>query len=61
MQLLQDILGHADVGPGMEDGLHDLGIASDLLLVACCEFLDLKIGQQLLDFAVGKIAALDAG
>ena len=45
----------------MEDGLHDLGVSGDLLLVAGGEGFDLQIGEQALHVAVGEFAALDAG
>jgi hypothetical protein len=43
----------------MEDCLHDLGIASDLLFVAGVEPLDFQIGKQSLYLAVGEFAPFD--
>jgi hypothetical protein len=41
--------------------IHDFGIARDLLFVAGSEGLDLQLGQQALDLAVGELRTLDAG
>ena len=60
MQLLDMVFSDGYVGPGMEDRLHDLGIAGDFLFVSCGEFLDIEAGEHLLDLAVGQLASLDA-
>ncbi len=36
-----------------------LRVAGHFLFVARIEALDLQVGQQLLDFAIGELAALD--
>ena len=61
MQLLDVLLGQRDVLPGRKHHFHDLGVAGYLLFVAGGERLDLQIGQQALDLAIGQPAALDAG
>ncbi len=61
MQLKDVVLGDRDVVMGFEHALHDLGIARDLLLIACGKGPDRQIGQQALDLAIGELRALDAG
>jgi len=46
---------------GVKDRLHDLGIASDLLLVAHGEQAEPDIRQQLLDLPIAKLGTFDTG
>ena len=59
VQLLDVVLAEGYVRPGVEDDIHDLRVAGHFLFVARIEALDLQVGQQLLDFAIGELAALD--
>lgn len=54
------VLGDGNVGPGMEHGFLNLSVAGDLLFVTAVEALDVQLRQQMLDFAVGQVAAFDA-
>jgi hypothetical protein len=53
VELLDVVLGDRGLRPRREDGLHELRIADDFLLVTRGEGLDLQIREQLLDLAVG--------
>ena len=61
MKLPDGVLGERDVGAGLEDQLHQLGVARDLLLVAAAEGAHIEPGQELLDLVVAELDALDAG
>src|SRR5574340_662341 len=61
MELADVILRQGDRIIGVEDRLHDLGVAGDLLLIARGERADPDIGQQLLNLPVAEPGALDPG
>ena len=60
VELLDVVFRDRNLRPRMKDGFHDLGVSSDLLLVAGGKGFDLQIGEQALHVAVGEFAALDA-
>lgn len=60
VELLDMVLGDRDFRPGREDGLHELRIAGNFLLVTGAEGLDLQVREQLFDLPVGQPATLDA-
>ena len=61
MKLPDVVLGDLDVRPGMEDCVHDFGIASYFLLVAGGKRLDFEITQQALNITIRQFASFDAG
>ena len=61
MKLPDMVLGDLDVRPGMEEGVHDFGIASYFLLVAGGERLDFEIAQQTFNVTIRQFASFDAG
>ena len=61
MQLPDVILGKVDNIGMAVDRCHCVRIARDLLLVTRIELFDLDMVQQAGDFAVGKLAAFNAG
>lgn len=61
MELFDVIFRDGNVGPGLKNGFHHLGITGDFLFVAAGETFDFQVGQQALHFPVGQLAALDAG
>ena len=61
VQLLDVVFGDRDLFPRPEHELHRFGVAGDLLLVAGGEGLDVEVGEQAFDLAVGELAALDPG
>jgi hypothetical protein len=61
VKLTDMVLGQCQVLPVIERSLTDSRIARDLLLVPGREGLDVDVGEQLFDLAVGQLRALDAG
>ena len=61
MKLSDMVLSDLDVRPGMENCVHDFGIASYFLLVAGVERLDFEIAQQALNVTILQFASFDAG
>jgi hypothetical protein len=53
VELLDVVFCDRNLRPRMKDGFHDLGVSSDLLLVAGGEGFDLQIGEHALYAAVG--------
>ena len=43
MKLFDIVFGDGNILPRLENRFHGLGIASNLLLVACLEFLDFQL------------------
>ncbi len=61
VELLDVVLGERELAPHLEDELHGVGVAPDLLLVSASEGADRESGQDSLHFIVGQGHALDAG
>src|ERR1035437_4791317 len=60
MELLDMVFRDRNLGPCTKDGLHHFGITGNFLFVAAGKFSYLQIGEQALDLAIRKLAALDA-
>ena len=61
MELTDHVFRDRDLLEGIEYLIHDIGVASDLLLVPCLELRDAQAAQQVLDLAIGELRAFDAG
>jgi hypothetical protein len=61
MKLPDRVLSDLEVQSGMEDCVHDFGIASYFLLVAGGERLNFEIAQQALNVTIRQFASFDAG
>ncbi len=61
MELADHVFRDGDLIEGIKHLIHDIGVAGDLLLIACLELGDVKAAEQILDLAVGEPGTLDAG
>ena len=61
VQLFEVVLVEWHVPPGVEHQVHQLGVASHLLLVARLKSLDCQVRQQLFQLPIRQFAALDSG
>lgn len=55
MELADHVFRDGDLLEGIEHLIHDIGVASDLLLIACLELGDVQSAKQVLDLAVGEL------